>query len=246
MMSRRVAVAMVLSLVPGVLLLCSGDATSDVAWGLRQQGRALASSSDGVSASITPWPAEVCPQEAADCYADTVCTECVIGSKPIEDEECSKLYPVLQDENVTECQSLAASICCRFDVVGMYDCRTDSLTLEYWSCGMEDRGCSFDSLPCNYGNSSSASLSTPSPTVPAAPDGAGSVSPSDAPEVTPTPQPGAGEEDVDGVPTPSPIQLGVSADMNGAVERANPSSGLIAYAGVLALCVYLGRLVVAE
>lgn len=143
----------------------------------RQRPRALraplapsTSAGGGVSGSSAVDPFEVCPAESSACYDDKTCLECVIGLMPVNETECSRLYPVLLEARVpseptastpsswlsdpllaAECEELAALICCTFDMQEIYDCSGSELTVGYWGCGLEYKGCSIEELPC-YGS----------------------------------------------------------------------------------------------
>lgn len=250
--TRSVTLRIVLTLVPGVLPFTSAQLPE---FALRDgQHRALQVS----SSSSTLSPFTVCPEEVETCYEDAVCLECVSESTPLDEEQCRELYPVLKKANVTECEDLAASICCTFDLIDAYDCRTNAQTLEFWKCGMEYKNCSFDTLPCDFGSvnsmgdstSSMAQNSTSAPSLGGSLEQPGSLVPTVSPSVGVSPNStvaptaaGGSVNDVETIPSPT-TEAGDAETMSGAVRAAHRSGGFMVHAGVLMLWIFIGRLFV--
>lgn len=114
-------------------------------------------------------PFQVCPAVSTACFDDALCLECVTGSLPINETECTRIYPSLSQfitVDVTpinstsasdtilaaeECEELGVLICCTLDLQAANNCSSSQLTLEFWECGLEYKGCSVADLPC-YAN----------------------------------------------------------------------------------------------
>lgn len=184
-----------------------------------QQDRVLGTTDGNPSSSFELGPFDVCPEEAARCYKNETCAFCVTNSTPIVEEECVTRYPILESTNVSECADLEALVCCKFDLIGEDYCRTDELTLAFWTCGLGSKGCN-DPLPCSVGSNYSQSPTT---------------APSRLPTLEPTYQQGTTGSGFP-PPTPSPaLPTDVGSAINDAMGVPHPGSGgIVVYASVIA------------
>ncbi|CBN75136.1 expressed unknown protein [Ectocarpus siliculosus] len=109
------------------------------------------------SASTTlPSSSELCPDETAACYESTLCWDCVAQFED-SSEYCEDRFPVLAAEDDDGCEAASALYCCSFDASGQ-DCLDDTVTVDYFRCGvLEGSGCDLSDSPCGGSSSSTTS-----------------------------------------------------------------------------------------
>lgn len=95
------------------------------------------------------------------CFADENCLECITRSVSTStQEECEESY---QDgTSTTQCGYEAISYCCQSEISATAQCVQDDITIAYWTCILEEGGCSIDDMPCIV-------LETPAPITTASP-----------------------------------------------------------------------------
>lgn len=103
-----------------------------------------------------PSSSELCPDETAACYESTLCWDCVAQFED-SSEYCEDRYPVLAAEGDDGCEAVSALYCCSFDASGQ-DCLDDTVTVDYFRCGvLEGSGCDLSDSPCGGSSSSTTS-----------------------------------------------------------------------------------------
>lgn len=234
---------------------------------LRGAPRILLPASTTTSGVVDPF--EVCPAESSACYDDTTCLECVTTVMPINETECSRLYPILLEPHnaaspttgsvtpapvvpawhTAECEELAALICCTFDMLVNYDCTGSELTVDFWECGLQYKGCSIEELPC-YSNIAGmvGNQMTDSPVVMTDPPVIitdSTVMITDPPAMTTDPpvSSGVGESTSENDVTPSPASITAADGAGGSLSAGSARWSLYTIQSGMFAFVALGVLV---
>ena len=105
-----------------------------------------------------------CTDAQNACFADENCLECITRSVSTStQEECEESYEG-DSSTTTQCGYEGASYCCQSETSATAQCVLDDITVAYWTCVLEENGCSIDDMPC-IGLETPAPVTTASPTT---------------------------------------------------------------------------------
>lgn len=90
-----------------------------------------------------------CVTDGEVCFDDDTCTACVtsIASTGASQSECAEQYSLDTETGDDVCGLFGVAYCCSAELSGQ-ECLTDETTLAYWSCALQNLGCTLDDMPC--------------------------------------------------------------------------------------------------
>lgn len=91
----------------------------------------------------------VCVTEGQACFQDETCTACIttIGTTGASQSDCAEQYSEIGGDT---CDLFGVAYCCAAEL-SEQECLTDETTLVYWSCVLDNSGCTLDDMPCLEG-----------------------------------------------------------------------------------------------
>lgn len=94
----------------------------------------------------------VCVTEGQACFQDETCTACIltIGTTGASVSVCAEQYTLDSETGDDTCDLFGVAYCCAAELSELA-CLTDETTLVYWSCVLDNSGCTLDDMPCLEG-----------------------------------------------------------------------------------------------